>query len=111
MSFAEALVVSLLVGLLLLGLVVLWRVAPARQAFNASAMMAEWDRRVRDMPQHADLRSISDRLATVERVCDVVRAEMSGMKDAVGRVERMTNMLLQQHLDVASKDALRAKAN
>ena len=93
--------VGLLSGLLGIGLIALWRFAPAvsQAPVNGSAMMADWDRRVRDMPQHADLRSISDRLATVERVCDVVRAEISGVKDAVGRIERLTNMLLKEKFD------------
>ena len=93
MSVSEAIVVSLLVAMLLLGLAFMFRRQP-----GLAAATADWDRRVRDMPQHADLRAISERLSTVERVCDVVRAEVSGMKDAIGRVERTTNMLLAHQL-------------
>ena len=93
------LVVALLAALLMLGVVALWRYAPVAPRNDSASRLADWDRRVRDMPQHADLRSISDRLTTVERVCDVVRSEMSGVKEAVGRIERLTNMLIAEQIE------------
>ncbi len=102
---AELLVVGLLLVLVTAGVLAMARRPAQAQASSMPPLggtleqqMAEWDRRLATVPQHADLRSISDRLHAVERTCDVVRAEVGGMKDAVARVERMTNMLLEQQL-------------
>ena len=93
----------LLIGLFLLLLgcglaLLLWRPG-ARAEVSAAALLQDWDRRVANMPQHGDLRLLVERLATVERVCDVTRAEVGGVKDAMARVERTTNLLLAQQLD------------
>ena len=102
LTVPELLILGLFTGLLGLGLALLVRrPAAGGTAFSPAGLLQDWDRRVANMPQHADLRSILDRLGTVERVCDVVRAEMSGVKDAVGRVEKLTNLLLEHHLDDA----------
>ena len=95
MSVAELVVVGLMTGMLVIGLVMLAR----RPVAVPQPSPSEWQLRLASMPQPADLQAIGARLTAVERLCDVVRAEMSGVKDAMNRVERTTDLLLKRQME------------
>ncbi len=54
-------------------------------------------------PTHRDLATIGTRLSGVETALSAVKAQLTGVDDSVGRVEHMTDMLLQAMLEKEKK--------
>ena len=86
-------------GLLLLTGIVLLFLRPPRPVSDPEHALRNWQQMVSSLPQHSDLRLMGDRLAAVERVIEGLRAEIGGVKDAVMRTERMTNIIIEQKLE------------
>ena len=86
-------------GLLLLTGIVLLFLRRPPTASETEHALRNWQQVVRSLPQHSDLRTMGDRLGSVERLVEGLRAEIGGVKDAVMRTERMTNMLIEQRLE------------
>lgn len=60
--------------------------------------MEKIEARLRDTPTHDDVRGIAQRLAAVEVGFANTSAEVRGVRDAVGRVERDLHLLIQHEL-------------
>lgn len=61
------------------------------------------EQRMAQMPSHTDLAVLSGRLAAVERAVGVVDAKLSGVTDAVRRVEHTLDLLLKTQLDTEAR--------
>ena len=59
------------------------------------ARVADVEQKVAQMPSHADIRILIDRVGAVERGVAVVGTAIEGVKESTGRVEHMVDMLLQ----------------
>jgi hypothetical protein len=94
---AQLLAVVSMGVLLLTGIVLLFlRRAPASEHEHE---LRNWQQMVSGLPQHSDLRVMGDRLAAMERAVEGMRAEIGGVKDAILRTERMTNIIIEQKLE------------
>lgn len=56
------------------------------------------EERLKGMPEHADMEMLSSRVAKVERNTDVAAAELRGVRDSIGRVERDLHLLIRHHI-------------
>lgn len=95
------LTVATIVGGLVIGWV-RWRLsgdfASRADIGGIQARIDEIETRVRSLPNHDDLRRISERLGSVERGVDVVATEVRGLRDGISRVEQTATMLLNNAL-------------
>lgn len=60
--------------------------------------ISELETTVRRVPSHDDIRQIGVRVGELERTTAVVSTEVRGVKDILGRVEQMTDLLVRHQL-------------
>jgi hypothetical protein len=75
------------------------RPQPARQGGGQDAATQILEARLAALPQAREYQAIVERVALVERLCDVLRAEIVGVKEGVARTEAGVNRLMQHQLD------------
>jgi hypothetical protein len=112
-SWARDLVVLLTAATVVGGMAIAWVRYRLSADFAGKADISGLAKRVDDMeaqlralPTHADMRALGDRIGAVEgRVAAVesgvatISAEVRGVREGVGRVERDLHLLLQHELN------------
>jgi hypothetical protein len=73
--------------------------ASVRQYHDLEQRVDAVEERVARGPNHQDLAAMSVRLAAVELGVGVMGATLTGVKESVGRIEKMTDMLVQSQLE------------
>lgn len=64
-----------------------------------SAKVTELDTKLATVPTHDDIRRLGERLTAMESGVSSIAAELRGMRDGIGRVERTVEMLLTNELN------------
>lgn len=69
------------------------------QIEEARGQIAGVEKRLANMPDHADVRALDQRVAGVERGVAVVDAKLTGVVQGVGRVEHMVDLLVKHQME------------
>ena len=99
--------VSAFTALAIIGgvLLILFRQALAKDFTPASSHAAlekrvvEVEQRLALIPTHADMKAVTDRVASVERGVAVVQTSIDGVRESIARVEHMTDLLVKHQLE------------
>lgn len=99
----EAVLLGVIALGLLFALALMMRRNAAVAGIGPAAAMELWERRAAELPQHADLGRVFDRLAAVERSVERLSGEMQGVREMGLRTEGYVRILVQHQLDEEGK--------